>query len=55
METELRQQEEKTATVSPTPIVEVKELIVHYETQEGVVEAVNNVSFSIRRERLWDW
>ena len=49
METELRQQEEKTATVSPTPIVEVKELIVHYETQEGVVEAVNNVSFSIQK------
>ena len=30
-----------------TPVIEVKGLIVHYETQDGIVEAVNNVSFSI--------
>ena len=29
--------------------VEVKNLIVHYETEEGIVEAVNNVSFSIEK------
>ncbi len=28
-------------------LLEVKDLIVHYETDEAVVEAVNNVSFSI--------
>ena len=30
-------------------IVEIKNLVVHYETQEGVVEAVNDVSFSIKK------
>ncbi|MDE6998353.1 MAG: ATP-binding cassette domain-containing protein, partial [Oscillospiraceae bacterium] len=28
-------------------LLEVKDLVVHYETDEAVVEAVNNVSFSI--------
>lgn len=32
-----------------TPVVNVKNLIVHYETHDGVVEAVNNVSFSINK------
>ena len=31
------------------PLIEVKDLIVHYETPDGVVEAVNNVSFKIRK------
>ena len=30
-----------------TPVVEVDDLVVHYETYEGVVEAVNGVSFRI--------
>lgn len=30
-------------------IVEIKDLVVHYETEEGVVEAVNNVSFDIKK------
>ena len=30
-------------------IVEVKNLVVHYETDEGIVEAVNNVSFGIKK------
>ena len=30
-------------------IVEIKDLVVHYETDEGVVEAVNNVSFDIKK------
>ena len=30
-------------------VVEVKDLVIHYETHEGVVEAVNNVSFSIKK------
>ena len=30
-----------------TPIVEVENLTVHYETDDGIVEAVNNVSFHI--------
>ncbi len=32
-----------------TPIVSVEDLIVHYETVDGVVEAVNNISFSINK------
>ena len=31
------------------PIIEVRDLVVHYETDAGIVEAVNDVSFSIRR------
>ena len=30
-------------------IVEVKNLVVHYETDEGVVEAVNNVNLDIKK------
>lgn len=29
------------------PLIDVKDLTVHYETRDGVVEAVNDVSFSI--------
>ena len=29
------------------PVLELKNLVVHYETPEGVAEAVNNVSFSV--------
>lgn len=32
-----------------TPVVDVKNLVVHYETQDGIVEAVNNVSFSLEK------
>ncbi len=31
------------------PLLEVKDLIVHYETVDGVVEAVNDVSFQIKK------
>ncbi|MDO5377221.1 MAG: ABC transporter ATP-binding protein [Clostridia bacterium] len=31
------------------PLLDIKNLIIHYETEEAVVEAVNNVSFSIRK------
>lgn len=31
------------------PVAEVRELVVHYETAAGVVEAVNDVSFNIHR------
>lgn len=31
------------------PTIEVKNLVVHYETDEGIVEAVNNVSFKINK------
>ena len=30
-------------------LLELKNVIVHYETQDGVVEAVNNVSFSLKK------
>lgn len=32
---------------SNVPVLELKNLVVHYETQEGVAEAVNNISFSV--------
>ncbi len=32
-----------------TPVVEVKDLTVHYETDDGIVEAVNNVSLKIEK------
>ncbi len=31
------------------PVVEVNDLVVHYETYDGVVEAVNGVSFQIKK------
>lgn len=31
------------------PVVNVKNLTVHYETHDGIVEAVNNISFSINK------
>ena len=31
------------------PVVEVNDLVVHYETYDGVVEAVNGVSFKIEK------
>lgn len=34
-------------TKKSAPVVEIKDLVVHYETYDGVVEAVNGVSFSI--------
>ena len=33
-------------------LLEVKNLVVHYETDEEVVEAVNNISFSIRKGEI---
>ncbi|MEG1012398.1 MAG: ABC transporter ATP-binding protein [Ruthenibacterium sp.] len=39
-------------TVQNKPLVEIRDLVVHYETQEGVVEAVNNVSFSIEKGEI---
>lgn len=31
------------------PVVEVKDLVIHYETEDGIVEAVNNVSLAINK------
>ena len=31
------------------PVVEIKDLTVHYETDEGIVEAVNGVSLKIQK------
>jgi len=35
--------------ITQQPIIEIKDLVVHYETADGVVEAVNNVSLSINK------
>lgn len=40
---------EENGGISAEKLIEVKNLIVHYEMDNGVVEAVNNVSFSISR------
>lgn len=34
------------------PLLEVKNLVVHYELEESVVEAVNDVSFTIQKGRV---
>lgn len=34
------------------PVVEIKDLVVHYETVDGIVEAVNNVSLTINRGEI---
>ena len=44
-ETAAEQAAEKTPK---TPVLELRNLVVHYETPEGVAEAVNNVSFTVR-------
>ena len=44
-ETEMKRIE----NASEAPILDIRNLVVHYETQEGVVEAVNNLSMTIRR------
>ena len=36
-------------TENKKAVVEVNDLVVHYETDDGIVEAVNNVSFSINK------
>lgn len=33
----------------PIPVAKVEDLVIHYETRDGVVEAVNGVNFSINR------
>ena len=39
---------EQAAEKTPkTPVLELRNLVVHYETPEGVAEAVNNVSFTV--------
>ena len=42
-------EKEMEKTAAETPVVDVRNLIVHYETPNGVVEAVNDVSFVINR------
>ena len=36
-------------------VLEIKDLVVHYETDDGCVEAVNGLSISIGRERTLGW
>ena len=42
-------EEKKTVseTAKKVPVLELKNLVVHYETPEGVAEAVNNISFTV--------
>ena len=36
-------------------MLNVENLVIHYETDEEVVEAVNNISFRLKKERFSDW
>lgn len=36
-------------------LLDVKKLVVQYETDDSVVHAVNDVSFTIQKERHWAW
>lgn len=36
-------------SIDTMPLVDVKNLVIHYETDDGVIEAVNNISFQLRR------
>ena len=40
-------EKEKDLVNNSTPVVKVDDLVVHYETRDGVVEAVNGVSFEV--------
>ena len=40
-------QESKNEKTPRTPVLELRDLVVHYETPEGVAEAVNKVSFTV--------
>lgn len=37
------------------PVVEVKDLVVHYETYDGVVEAVTGFHLKSKKRTYWDW
>ena len=41
--------ENKAASAAAQPILDIRHLVVHYETREGVVEAVNDLSLTIRK------
>lgn len=36
-------------------ILEVEDLVVHYELEDEIVEAVNGISFKLKREKRLDW
>ena len=36
-------------------MLNVENLVIHYETEEEVVEAVNNISFRLKKEKFSDW
>lgn len=36
-------------------MLNVENLVIHYETEEEVVEAVNNISFQLKKEKCSDW
>ena len=45
----MKEKEEKILRQEEAPLLDIRDLIVHYETEDGVVEAVNNVSFQIKK------
>ncbi|MFI3169685.1 MAG: ABC transporter ATP-binding protein [Faecalibacterium sp.] len=40
------------STEKKAPLLDIRDLVIHYETQEGIVEAVNNVSLSLEKGEI---
>lgn len=36
-------------------ILSIRDLVIHYETDEEVVEAVNKINLTLGRGRFWGW
>ena len=36
-------------------LLEIKDLVIHYETDSGVVEAVNGMNLVLNKASLWAW
>ncbi len=44
-----------TARETMAPLLEVKNLRTQFKTDDGIVKAVDDVSFPSTRRRLWGW
>ena len=42
-------------TSTNTPVLEVIDLSLRYQTRQGEVQAVEGVSFELARGSRWDW
>jgi ABC-type dipeptide/oligopeptide/nickel transport system ATPase component len=40
-------------TLNPEPILQVKDLQIHFHTDRGVIRAVEGVDFAVRKQEVW--